>query len=65
MDGLIKLSIVRIVDKGYTQQKGIDYKNSLSYLIYNFIRLILAIVVSMNLELSQMDLNNIYQRRTR
>lgn len=47
---------VRLMAKGYSQRKGIDFKETFS-LVYNkdSLRIIIAIVAHFDLELSQMD----------
>ena len=47
--------------KGYSQQKGIDYEETISIVIkFASIRLILAIVAHMDLELHQMDVKKTF-----
>ena len=46
----------RLVTKRYTQQEGVDYKETFSPVVrFASIRLILAIVANLDLELYQMD----------
>lgn len=55
-DGPIKCYKTCLMAKVYTQQQGIDYEDTFAHVVrFGFIRLILAIAASMNLELNQMD----------
>ena len=55
-DGSIDRYKARLIAKGYTQQEGIDYEEKHSPVVrFASVRLILAIVAGLDLELHQMD----------
>ena len=56
VDGSIDKYKAQLVAKGYTQNEGIDYEETYSPVVrFAYIRLILAMVASLDLELHQMD----------
>ena len=61
VDGTIDIYKTRLVAKGYKQQEGIDYEETFSHVVkFASIRLILAIVAIVDLELHPMDVKTAF-----
>ena len=60
-DGSIDKYKAQLVAKGYTQREGVNYEETFSLVLrFSSIRLILAMVASLYLELQQMDMKTAF-----
>ena len=60
-NGSIERYKAQLVVKGYTQKKGVDYKETISQVVsFASVRLILAIVANLNLEFYQMGIKETF-----
>ena len=61
MSGDIERHKARLVVKGYSQMKGIDYEETFAPVVkFNSIRILLALAAQQNLEVHQMDVKSTY-----
>ena len=61
MNGTIERYKAWLVAKGYIEEEGVDFQDTLSLIIkFNSIKLILAIITKLNLELHHMNIKTTF-----